>query len=335
MAPTISIIVPVFNTLPYLDQCFSSLVGQTYSSIEIIAVDNGSTDGSLEWLESFAARRENVRVILHPDGRQGDARNAGIKEAKGEYIGFVDSDDYVADEMFEKLYAIALRSKADVITCNARRFTTTGGLGEAHINRASNLWPSNVFTILECPTLIRNSTVWNRLFRSEFLKHEELAFPGGVFHEDQFFTTTALLKARSLAATPECLYFYRQQREGSVNYLSNERHLEFFKVMDLTRKRFSELSPQGGVQPLLDELFIEKGLMVYSLTRGDSKRLFYEQMRTAFRQLTLGEDMRILSPGERRVFFFVCKCRRWQFSVFLRLRRIYAWIRGLTVRRES
>ena len=108
MEPKVSVIIPVYNTEAFLERCLSSVLGQSMRDIEIICVDDGSTDGSPAILDTWAARDERLRVIHQANGRQGKARNAAMNIARGEYIGMVDSDDYLPEDYFERLYCAAI-----------------------------------------------------------------------------------------------------------------------------------------------------------------------------------------------------------------------------------
>ncbi|MBR4316077.1 MAG: glycosyltransferase, partial [Alphaproteobacteria bacterium] len=114
----ISIIVPVYNVQKYLDKCLKSIISQTLTDIEIILVDDGSTDSSGLICDKYAKKDKRIKVVHQKNARQGAARNAGIKLATGDYIGFVDSDDYITSDMFEKLYKKAYIYDADIVMCD-------------------------------------------------------------------------------------------------------------------------------------------------------------------------------------------------------------------------
>ena len=115
--PKVSIIIPVFNAEKYLEKCLDSLVNQTLEDIEIICIDDGSTDNSLEILKTYEQKDKRIKVLQQTNKKQGAARNYGIREAIGEYIGFVDSDDWAELDMFEKLYNKAISTDSDITMC--------------------------------------------------------------------------------------------------------------------------------------------------------------------------------------------------------------------------
>lgn len=120
MNPLISIIVPIYNQIKYLDRCMKTILNQTYNNLEIILVDDGSTDGSSELCEEYYRKFDNVKVIHKKNGGLSSARNAGIVEAKGEYIGFVDSDDWISYDFYQSLYYLIKKYEADVASCSFR-----------------------------------------------------------------------------------------------------------------------------------------------------------------------------------------------------------------------
>ena len=118
----VSVIVPVYNTRPYLPQCLDSLCGQTLKEIEILCIDDGSTDGSAEYLEEAAKRDGRIRVFRENNTGAGAARNIGLLEAKGAYLAFLDSDDFAEPQMLERMYREAWDAAADICVCQARRW---------------------------------------------------------------------------------------------------------------------------------------------------------------------------------------------------------------------
>ena len=120
--PAISVIVPIYNVEPYLSQCLDSIISQTLADIEIICVNDGSTDNSLQILQKYAAQDNRIKIINQPNQGLSAARNSGIDVATGEFIGFVDSDDYIAPDFYETLYTVAKKYKANIAASNIIKF---------------------------------------------------------------------------------------------------------------------------------------------------------------------------------------------------------------------
>lgn len=217
----VSVIIPVYNAEKYLRQCLDSVLGQTLREIEVICVDDGSTDSSLAIIREYAAKAPRLRLLTQPNSGAGAARNLGIENANGEYIAFVDADDWVERRYCESLYASAEKYSADVTVCNAQRVDAKTGknlpsewmLKEKYI-------PSASFSPLEIKKYIFQFTygqVWDKLFRTGFLNAHKLRFPTLRAAEDTSFAYIALLEARKIAVCPEILLNYRVNVDGSTS----------------------------------------------------------------------------------------------------------------------
>ena len=204
--PTVSIIVPVYNVEPYLRRCVDSLLRQNYTDFELILVDDGSPDNCGAICDEYATADDRVCVIHKPNGGLSDARNAGLKIAGGEYVAFVDSDDWVAENCLERLMDALEETGADICECAVLR---TSGEEEAPVQGAPVVYKTK--EALE--ELIRDGVfhqhVWNKLYRREVV--EGILFPKGKTNEDEFWTYQVFGKAKKVAKIPDILYFYFQR----------------------------------------------------------------------------------------------------------------------------
>lgn len=204
----VSVIVPVYNVDKYLRKCLDTLVNQTLKDIEIICVNDGSTDECGEILSEYAAKDPRIVVIIQESQGPSVARNSGMEVALGEFIGFVDSDDWVELNYFETLFEVAKKYDAEVACCG--------------ILRVYNRWPTRTkFKILHecvCETIadkyrvadIPNmSYVFNKIYKRLALKKLNITFKPGVFFEDVGFTINALFYLKKMAVTPATNYQYR------------------------------------------------------------------------------------------------------------------------------
>lgn len=222
MDGTVSIILPCYNVAPYLDECLESLVRQTWEDLEIICVNDGSTDDTPAVLRGWAQKDARIRVIDRENGGLSAARNTGIDAATGEYIGFVDPDDYVDISMYARLVAEARRHEAQVTACGYVSFSDGDG-------KVLEEWSHAPFCGVEedaRASLFREDAVWkrmdvvawNKLYKREFLEslgfRFEPSFRGG---EDDVFWLMTLPHASRLAVIPDQLYFYRRKRAGSLS----------------------------------------------------------------------------------------------------------------------
>lgn len=214
----ISIIVPVHNTAKYLRKCIESLINQTLKDIEIICVNDGSIDNSLEIIKEYVNIDKRISIISQENLGPGAARNAGIKLAKGEYLGFVDSDDFIDLTMFEKLYTKAKLYNSDVVIVGIYLYDTNNGrywtFRDANIYRTfSN---EGVFTAAEHPVLLQYVGIWDKIYRREFVIYHSLSVPEGCLYEDVLFPIMAYVLAAKISLIDEPLYYYRKYSGHSI-----------------------------------------------------------------------------------------------------------------------
>lgn len=200
--PKISVIIPIYNTETYLEECIDSVIGQTFAQLEIILVDDGSTDGSLAIMKRFAEKDDRVKVLTQENLGGAAARNTGLKVATGDYIAFVDSDDTIDVQTYEKAYKKAEETGADIVMFGEDKFSPREKIYE------------NSFEALNAPGAI---FLWNKLYRREFLLSNNLLIPEHIkCHHDEAFNIMAVPKANRVACIQDRLYHYRRRRPGSI-----------------------------------------------------------------------------------------------------------------------
>lgn len=218
--PKVSIIIPAYNTEKYIGRCLLSMVRQTLKEIEIIIINDGSTDNTSAVIEKFSQLDSRIKVINQENKKQGAARNRGMEIAIGEFIGFVDSDDWVDLDYFEKLYNAATKNAVDVaLATNVR-------VGLKKTKKRLNITKEKVFTNLqdkfdacrqyknECPT--------NKIYKRAMLTKNNITWPEGCYCEDKLFTAKAVYYANGLATVPGINYYYYRNPTSTVNTKSKE-----------------------------------------------------------------------------------------------------------------
>lgn len=205
-----SVVVPVYNVEQYLNQCLESLLMRDFSDYEVVCVNDGSTDSCREMLSSWEAAFPQMKVIDRENGGLSAARNTGLKAAEGDYVVFVDSDDWVEPNMLSRL---AVEADGTDMICYACR-TTDKEKSDAFVPEQSDGWGYYNRHALEA-RIVPFVCVWQRCYRREFLIVNNLFFHKGVLHEDNEFTPRACLKAKSVKVIPDVLYNYRV-RPGSI-----------------------------------------------------------------------------------------------------------------------
>ncbi len=227
--PRISVVVPVYNVEPYLATCLDSLARQTFSDLEVVMVDDGSTDRSRAIAEEFAARDDRFRLLTQPNGGLGRARNTGIDAAQGEFLAFVDSDDYLSDDAYELLIGALDETGSDFASGNVVRMTPTG--------KRPVYFLEDTFTrtrlkthVTEFQPLIADRTAWNKLWRRSFWDEHGYRFPEGVLNEDIPVTVPAHFAARSVDVIADEIYFWRLR--GGEEMSITQRRLEPRALLD-------------------------------------------------------------------------------------------------------
>lgn len=239
MNDLISIIVPVYKVEPYLRKCIDSILGQTYKNLEIILVDDGSPDSCGAICDEYAASDTRVRVIHKENGGLSSARNAGLNVASGKFIGFVDSDDWCALDMYEYLYNAMQESSADIVICGHYEVTGEnlkhiGVKGEILLDR------TEAMIMLLTDKEITNY-VCNKLYPANLFAN--IRFPEGRVYEDIAVMYKLFEKADRILILPEARYYYVQRKSGIVKNHTMKNAMDFFEVQ---RERYETLR---GIYP--------------------------------------------------------------------------------------
>lgn len=227
--PLVSIIIPVFNTVKYINACLDSVLEQTYPNIEIIVIDDGSTDGSSEVLQEYAGEHSNIIIYMHQKNQGlSAARNTGMELAKGEYIYFLDSDDLIDSSMMSTLVTLCVKNELDMILFDAKPYFESDYIGNAKIrtNYSRKESYSEVLVGIEmAESLIVNSDYFASaclfLTKRELISSIELKFPIGTVHEDEVFSFLLMINAKKVMHNPEKLYI-RRIRNNSIMASSSQ-----------------------------------------------------------------------------------------------------------------
>lgn len=212
-----SIIIPVYNVEVYLEQCLGSAINQTYKNYEIICVNDGSTDRSLEIIKQFAVKSGKLRVISQGNRGLSSARNAGINQAEGKYILFLDGDDWLEVDALEKLSKTLGNGQHDMVCFRGSLYHDTEDRPEKDLDLEEGIfsgWDYYNRYVLRSRKFHFVSAVL-RLYRKDFLLHNKLLFKEGIFHEDNLFTPLACYHAKSVRVVNIDAYHYRI-RPGSI-----------------------------------------------------------------------------------------------------------------------
>lgn len=228
----ISVIVPIYNVEQYLRQCLDSIVSQTYSNLEIILVDDGSPDGCPKICDDYASKDNRIKVVHKENGGLSSARNAGLDVATGDYIAFVDSDDYLDVTIYQSLMEIINDYGVDVAVCDC--FEMEGEKTKTYSKKTQkvsiNETPNIIFMHLLEPFPVLRFEVWNKLFKKSVIG--DVRFKLGQIYEDLYFDRNIFLKSQKVAHIDKPLYYYRCNRPGSTNSYFKDNRFIYFEEME-------------------------------------------------------------------------------------------------------
>lgn len=236
----ISVIVPVYNVGKYLVRCVDSILAQTFTDLEIILVDDGSTDNSGVLCDAYTARDKRIRVVHKTNGGAGSARNMGLQMARGEYIGFIDGDDYIDIDMYEYLYNNIVKEKADVAMCE---------LYHCYQGKSIEKHPCTYYKVTDAvgaihcvlESKITSVTPVNKLYRRSLFS--QLRFREGVTAEDAFLMVDLLEKCERVVISNEQKYYYYHRADSVTSKPLNERDYDVIEAYEYNFKRALEISP--------------------------------------------------------------------------------------------
>ncbi len=229
--PTISIIIPIYNVEEFLPQCLDSIIHQTYQNLEIILVNDGSTDTCPKICENYATKDARIKVVNIENSGSAEARNVGLNYATGELISFLDSDDYLALNFYDSLCEVLLHEKADIVACNFIAFKNLDEIKKLDTSAKATLEIYNTEKALQL--LMKEQlkqVVWNKLYRKEVI--ENIHFPTGKTIDDEFWTYQVFGNAKKIVKISDVLYFYRQQSESIMGRKYSLKRLDGLQALE-------------------------------------------------------------------------------------------------------
>ena len=284
----VSVVVPVYNVAPYLRQCLDSLVGQTLKDIEIICVDDGSTDGSGAILDEYAEKGPRVKVIHQPNAGAGAARNAGLARAAGEYLFFCDPDDWAEPEMLERMYAEASAAKADVLLTGRVVEIGDGECIRVTLRKALEQFAGPFEGCALGDWLFRavKPSLWDKLFRLDWIRRESVGFQAIRNHNDWFFTYSAVSSAVRIATLEGAFYHYRNNREGSLQSSKGSSEFFWFEAIDAIAMRWKAKGVYGTFATAhLDALLCFGIPAVLTFPADGAQDRLYSELRSRIKAL--------------------------------------------------
>ena len=282
----VSIIVPIYNVEKYLKKCMDTIIHQTLKDIEIICVNDGSTDKSRKIIEKYAKKDPRIIILDKENGGLSSARNAGMKIARGEYLGFVDSDDWVDKTMFEKLYNNAKQFDSQMSICAVHKYDdrtkkllyddpyfTLGYFDESFDNRTFNHHQTLDFMFDVCVM------AWNKIYKREFIEEHQIFYPDGLIFEDGPFFFAGYLKMDRVSLVRDFLYYYRINRANSIVQKGDKN---FVNIFDVTEMIWKEMRTQPYFESIKYD-FVEKKFhdisYRFQIMKKDYQEDFYNRLK--------------------------------------------------------
>jgi len=234
--PKVSVIIPVYNVENYLEDCLDTVINQTLNDIEIICVNDGSTDKSSDILEKFAAKDDRITIISQENNGAGAARNKGLKIAKGEYLSFLDADDFFELDMLEKAYNYSSKKLLDIAVYGVKTFNDkTSEIKRINYDIQRKYLPKKaIFNYKDFPKYVFNTFknwTWNKLFKRSFIVENDIEFQELFRTNDLLFTCKALVKAKKISVLDVPLIYYRIAHDVHCQNTNHEHPFDFYHAM--------------------------------------------------------------------------------------------------------
>lgn len=319
MQPKVSVIVPAFNVEAFLPRCLNSLLEQTLCPLEIIVIDDASTDKTPQIISMYAERYPNIIFKTIEKSGQGIGRNLGMKMATGKYIGFVDADDGAEKTMFEELFNLAEETQSDIAFCHAKCIDenrkeiayTYYDNEKKHFKK----YPEKVsFSHREIVPHLSNMTVvaWNKIYRRDFIEQHQLTFGDGIIHEDIPFFYRCFVAAKKVSLIRKSLYRYTANRQGSTTNAVMSTSPRMLEIFDETE---SAIAPFLNEEEIAQQFYHFKATQLISfinyafqrhILSNFTKKRFFLLTKQSFAQIPVAY-LDGLAREEKRIFYSVKK----------------------------
>lgn len=228
----LSIIVPIYKVEKQLEQCIKSILNQSFTNFELILVDDGSPDMCGHICDEYEKKDSRIKVIHKKNGGLSDARNAGLDIALGKYIGFVDSDDIIHPQMYEKLYNCINKSNLDIVQCKFKRFKSIEeiniNISDSELNFKEYNSQDAIIDLIDNNKI--NVNAWNKLYKRELFQNER--YPKGKIHEDEFLTYKLIYNSSKIGYIDEELYYYYENNNGIMNGSNILKRLDRIEALE-------------------------------------------------------------------------------------------------------
>ena len=292
--PKVSIILPVYNVAPYLRQSLDSIISQTLTDIEIICVDDGSTDESGKILDEYKEKDARIKVIHKKNAGTGAARNDGLKIATGECIGFVDPDDWILPNMYERLYNILQDKELDIVMFTPDVFNDQTQKHEGFLYFQDSNFPKilddKIFNKDDISPFSYPMCVWNKLYRKKLFDENNIDFAEGLDFEDHKVIFKSLFTAKRIYFIREKLYVYRHSRKGSILSDNDTRMFDHIKIYDIVENILKETGNWEKFHLDFLRYKVHNILYYYTMIKPQYKDEYYKKMAKSLQNTQMSEE---------------------------------------------
>ena len=292
--PKVSIILPVYNVAPYLKQSLDSIISQTLTDIEIICVDDGSTDESGKILDEYKEKDARIKVIHKKNAGTGAARNDGLKIATGECIGFVDPDDWILPNMYERLYNILQDKELDIVMFTPDVFNDQTQKHEGFLYFQDSNFPKilddKIFNKDDISPFSYPMCVWNKLYRKKLFDENNIDFAEGLDFEDHKVIFKSLFTAKRIYFIREKLYVYRHSRKGSILSDNDTRMFDHIKIYDIVENILKETGNWEKFHLDFLRYKVHNILYYYTMIKPQYKDEYYKKMAKSLQNTQMSEE---------------------------------------------
>ncbi len=312
----LSVIIPVYNTEKYLDRCFDSVIKATMQlnyETEVIIINDGSTDNSEDIIKQYCEKYSHLFQVNKLNGGLSEVKNLGLKLAKGQYVTFVDSDDYICNDMYLKMVAVAIQKDADIVVCDIERVYEKEIMNK--VFSCTDIYSKEAFEqIINTPMMPAS---WNKIVRREL--YDEIEFPVGKVNEDVAVTPIILARAKRIEVIHQALYKY-YQREGSIqNSKFNESKFDILDSSKMCIDRTIELD-RHKAEKIKKSIYVNQVLSLpINRIRHESFWTRYYLLRRCMKKAEqlfpdIWDDTEIIMPCSNKTFLVR---KAWKIAVIL------------------
>ena len=311
----ISVIIPVYNSAKYLATCLDSVIFQTYQNLEILCINDGSTDNSSDILQDYAKKDKRIKIFNTNHAGAAYARNYGMQQASGDYLSFVDSDDWLLLDLYDVFVSkiMTLDETLDIYMFNVTSYFEGRNDVIPLLFVDMDDWKNNssdnqIYTFEDCKNpLARNLSVVNKIYNKSFLAKNNIRFPDGKKYEDQYFAIKSFLHAKSILINDNVFYRYRNYASGSQTTEISPKVFDIFDIIKMIDKEITDLNLYEKYKYALFQYKYQTLFSYYKLCPSELRKQYFDKMKEF-----------LIQDSKRQLDINIClKLRNFEYFVVI------------------